>query len=591
MSFSKNFVWLLLTVLAFTACLKDQDLPKKVAPIDINAGLPVVNSQMTIGNAVDKTKPNFSLLVNKEGYYTFLFNPSIHRFPEAQEYIVLKDISFFRNQNGFNSSLTIPANSPTGITGPDQSFVLTLAGYGDNAFKGAEIRNILYKGGKIYVKMSSTYDKKVNFKLVFNSIKKNNLPLEMSFELDASVVGKDTMTRSQDLIGYSFDLSNGTTGETNKIGFKIIVEPLTNASSNSGTLNMEHMIFGSQQWSRIDGKFSNIDIPVATDTIPVTSSKFASNSIELVPFSNNDNSDPEATSMDFEFVNPIMYGQIYNTFGMPMRLIVKPIQAVGISDQVLDTTSQSFDIPKGNSLQVINQVPSPYDYTVSGVNFQRILRKGPKELRYGMVMRLNPSTDLATESANFMLDTSRISAKANVELPLNGKFTLFNLKSVVDNPLYESATEAGVTTSGIAINANNAELRFAYENTMPIGFEIKLVMLDENKNPIFYPLGSTSEFQINLTGGSSLVKAAPVGTDGFTIENGKINTYSSPSKVQMTTDQFDVMKAKAKYFRIVARMSSTTDASGARQNVKIRPQDYIIIRLSAAINGQLELGK
>ena len=575
------FVFFTIAALVW-GCQKSEQLPTKIADQKVGVGLPLINSTLSLQDAVPKDS-NFVIKVNPDGYYSFEFIPDAQKFPKAEDYIVLKDIDVLKS----NALPAVPViglgNVASQTFGP---FTMSISGLGANdQFKNAKLNRIIFKGGTMKIRMKSTYSKRITVTLDLLSLKKNNVSKSVIIELNnnggASIEGS---SETVDLTGYTLDLTGNAPGGANQIQYSMSISVETGGVV--GEVSFIEFSFKNQLWSRIDGKLGTVVFPIAENA---SSSILATQDIALIPFKNNDNADPTATTMSFDFENPKMYGKLYNTFGIPCKLIITPIRAIGINGQDLNTINYSDSIPLAK-LIAPGTKPVATSFTVPGSLLKTLFNKGPKEVKYSLSIALNGNS---TSSPDYILDSSRISAEPIIELPLFGKFTLFNLRNEIENSLYESKdATTSASFAGMSFNAKEARLVVKTENSIPFGYILQISLLDKNKVPLRNADGSLLSI-FNTKNGTSTIsgmnlRPANVDVNGFS--TGMVPDFQY---VSVSESVFTRLKKEAKYLSITARISSNDGVSPLtnahiNKSVKVRPQDKIKIQLSAAVQGFIQ---
>lgn len=197
--------------------------------------------------------------------------------------------------------------------------------------------------------------------------------------------------------------------------------------------------------------------------------------------------------------------------------------------------------------------------TVSVTNVKELLEYAPKEIFYQADARINPGL---TSGNNFMLDSSRLRVRLNIEVPLWGSASGIVLKDTLDLDLEN--TETSEITS--------ASLKLKLINQFPLDGDVQFFLTDENYNVIGTLLGSDQ---------THIIKGSTVDSDG---ELQAAGAY---------LETIDIDKAgidnifNAKHIIISATLQTSRNASGAATDVKFMA-DYFL-SIEAGVLARLKL--
>ncbi|HMJ69898.1 MAG TPA: hypothetical protein VK508_13430 [Cyclobacteriaceae bacterium] len=192
-------------------------------------------------------------------------------------------------------------------------------------------------------------------------------------------------------------------------------------------------------------------------------------------------------------------------------------------------------------------------------NVKELLDYAPTEIFYQADVRINPGL---TTGNNFLLDTSRLRVKLNLEAPLWGSATGIVLKDTLDVDLEN--TESSEVSS--------ASLKLTLINQFPLDGNVQFVLTDASYNVIGTLL---------LPDQTNIIKGSTVDSDG---ELQAAGAYLGTIEL----DKTKIEKIfQAKHIIITAGLQTSRNSAGAATNVKFMA-DYFL-SIEAGILATLKL--
>jgi hypothetical protein len=197
--------------------------------------------------------------------------------------------------------------------------------------------------------------------------------------------------------------------------------------------------------------------------------------------------------------------------------------------------------------------------TISVVNVKELLDYAPSEIFYQADARINKGL---TSGNNFVLDSSRLKLKLNVEVPLWGSATGIILKDTLDLDFENSETS----------EIDEASLKLRLTNQFPLDGNLQFVLTDQNYMPIGTLLNADQ---------SHIIPGSTVDADGELQAAGIFD-----GSIVIDKDNLENVFA-AKHIIIVASLQTSRDAVGSATDVKFLI-DYFL-SLEAGIVAKLKL--
>jgi hypothetical protein len=240
---------------------------------------------------------------------------------------------------------------------------------------------------------------------------------------------------------------------------------------------------------------------------------------------------------DISLAQPKVSLTVYNQNGVPCNVTFTKLEA-----------RKDGAAPMQITLNPANPVPLAYPTvigdtkatTVTITNVNELLNYAPNELYYQADARINEGL---TSGENFVLDTSEMKVKLNIEIPLWGTASGIVLQDTLDVDLEN--------VEGSEVDAVQLKLKFV--NEFPLDGNVQFVLTDNNYTPITTLLTSD---QTNIIKGSTVNAAGELQSAG--VYDGIIDL--DKSKID---NMFD-----AKHIIVVTSLQTSRNAAGGAQDVK-----------------------
>ncbi len=344
----------------------------------------------------------------------------------------------------------------------------------------------------------------------------NNNPFTAVVDLDINggvASGSSTIS----LAGYKLAVNTG-----NKINMNYKVEVYGDANPfNISIYNLNILTsFKDIKFKYLIGYFGVITEPLS-DTIPIT--LFSSNYESIFSLSR---------------LKTLFY--MKSSFGMPLRFKLNKFYLYNETEsRDIIAPNYQFDGPFATKEQ-FGQTVSLVDSTPIAPNIMEI---APKYLGFSVDGTLNPDNN--TSLKNFVLDNSKFSVDARIEIPLEGSFTSLS---------YRDTISFGFSNID---QLENMLFRIRIENAFPIDGRLQIFFADSVYNVFDSLLTQRSLIKSAITGPSP---------NYYTVANG-----ISSNDIVINSSRI-LNLAKAKWIIIEAKLSSYNYSS---QNVRFYGNQYM----------------
>lgn len=545
-----SFVQFLFSLVIFSSCMKEAEFPQGVTKTPLDLGLPLINSTLEFKDIQVSTDSSLRLEIDTDGSYVLKIGPVKYSFVEAREFIKFGDqgINLFNVATiPISNIVSRPPSTTLGVPIPLFSNTNTLLGT-------SKLNQIFFNQGDIEVELESRINTPVDILLEFENILDSvtNQPIRFDFALNSF----GTSAIKKTLKSQKFKLDG-----INALQLKPTISFSRTSPIESGDIEIKKISIGNLNWSRLEAKLGTIALPIVQDTI---------NALVLIkPFSNSSTS-ANVEDVIVYFQNPKMNIKFYNSFGLAASLYIDPFRAIskdGITSKNYLLDQINITKPSDPIAGVSSNFPSLSNYNVSQIVLRDVLKTGPKYLAYGLKMLVDGN---ATSDADFILPNSRIGTEASVELPLYGYLNNLVITSEIENPMADQDVGLDGTTSGVNYTDSEAEMRFYYENSMPIDVKAQVYFVDD------YDRNIDSLFTSN-----SLLKGGQLDNSGKVVKP----TIGPISKIRFNNTRAKNIQKNCTLVRIKTRFLTT--GADAQRSIKLYPNNKINIRLSAFIKTNL----
>ncbi|MCG8310422.1 MAG: hypothetical protein MI975_23725 [Cytophagales bacterium] len=370
--------------------------------------LPLANGSFTIGEfAEELSGDNFGTSTRDDGLVVFHYAQDKVFSETAEEIVNIRD-------KNYNASIR-----PSGASLPDLPISGTITEQELHEFSvGSSENDKLYsaklKGGSIQIDLNGNFPASGELLLIFHGLTRNDAALETSFQWNYDGANTQQFQRTIDLSGSDIDFTDG--GRTfNYFHF-----------TTSLTLNYEGQSITISE---------NIDLNM--DILSMEFSEFTANiNRRVITRETNEftfNFLDELTGGVYYFDEPAINFHFSNGFGIPIEATI--IETIAHSNERSDLglTGSIVGDPIAIGYPSTNEKGTAVETSI-GINHQNsnlpaIITWQPNTISYTFEGVVNPDSN---DDIHFALDTSRISADIDLELPMIGRFRNLTLKEHYD---------------------------------------------------------------------------------------------------------------------------------------------------------------
>lgn len=247
------------------------------------------------------------------------------------------------------------------------------------------------------------------------------------------------------------------------------------------------------------------------------------------------------------FADPKINLVVVNENGVPCEVDFKKLkgqkngQSIGLILNPANPVSVAYPTVLGSSATT----------SVAVANVKDVLNFAPEKFLYQIDARINKGL---TSGNNFLADTSKLTVRMDVEVPLYGQASGIELLDTLSLDLGD------IDESTI----DSASLKIKMTNELPMDGNVQLYLTDENYRFIDSLLVSG---QTNLIKGSSVTASGDLESPG-------VLDQLLPLDTDKLNKVFD-----SKYVIVRARMNTSRDSSGAAIDVKFKSKYKMIVNL------------
>lgn len=443
------FYFLCLLVFGLGSCKIQEDLDELRGNYDPEFALPLFYSKFNIKDVVG-SKNAASLKIDAENKMTFYYKSN---FTERKATDILSI---------FNGSV-IPLVFEDTVSYPNVLYSSEM-----------KIKKIHYKKGvalnMFYQMITPGITEPVDVTMGIPTLKKNGVSFTVvRSNLTLSTTSPTAVLFGQDLEGYIL-----TPFPVDTTTIKLFYRAKTKS--------------GQDVKIRVLGGVSNPAFTYIEGFVPKKDIKIDAGSVDVSLYN-------QIVKGDLKFEDPRISVLVENSYGYPMRTKVNLIKSISKRGDTISLSSSQlindgFDFPYP-TLQEIGQTKKlRFDFNNSNSNIKDVLNSGPNTILYSIDAVANPNNDTQN---GFMTDSTTLKIGLEVEIPVWGSATNFEVRDTIEN----------INLSSLD-NAQSAEIKFVADNEMPVGIALKVYFLDNN-NQVLDELSSSA-----LT----FIGAAPVDSKG-----------------------------------------------------------------------------
>ena len=422
------FFAVLLALMVLSSCQDFEDLSNiEGAEYDAAYALPLVNSRLSIRDALESTGDLAALYIDDEGVIHFEYRGDII----AQN----SDTLFARINESLDGQL-IP------IIAPRIGLPLETA-------EGAEFDRLKIKQGQLAWGYQHAHPEDVTVTLTFPDLYKDGEPLQLTGSAEA-YDGEGALSPYSNLFN-PFDLA-GTEIITAEGTDSIYVEyELVTASGQEDTIAFGGITLSDLSFSYMEGYFGTEVQAGGRDTI-------------IIDFFD------DWVKGDIYFADPTVTFRVENSFGIPTRSRVNLFNVFTVRGETLALEGELIDNGIDFVYPDLNQIGETlverYVFSKDNSNIDEILGAGPLAIDYDVDAITHPDSN--RNIRGFLTDSSYYRVDVEVDLPLYGNAIDFLSQDTIELSLGELGDEVYA-----------AEFKMVTENELPINVSIQGYFLDD----------------------------------------------------------------------------------------------------------------
>ena len=405
--------------------------------------LPLANGSFTIAEfAEDLSGENFSTTSRPDGLVVFNYSQDQVFSEYAEDLVEINDENYV-------SSINVPAGSLPDLAANGTVTTETTHEFGVNTSFNDKLYSASLKGGTLEIDLTGNFPASGELTFTFNGLtdeQGNTLTTSFQWAYDGS--NSQSFQRTIDLTGLEIDLTdNGTTYNyfyfTSSLTLNYEGQTVTTAEDIDMTLDLLGM------------EFSQALATIGSRTIVTESNLITLNFAD------------ELKGGLYYFDEPAFKFNFQNSFGIPVDAVL--VEAIAHSNtkgtlaMIGDAVNNPFSIqyPSVNEMGAVVETEISIDHQNS--NIPVMIAWQPDEIAYTFEGIVNANDN---DDVHFVLDTSRIVADIDLELPMIGRFRNLRFRENYD-------------FDGSDLDeAEYALFKLSSSNGFPISASIQLYFLD-----------------------------------------------------------------------------------------------------------------
>lgn len=559
-----NILVLLLAALTIgiVGCIKDRIILDENVEIDgvsPSFAAPLLDVTLNMGD-LEQNIDDENFIYNEENASFALIYPKDLFTLRANDFLSFPSIgSEFTFSAGGAEALTLNT-APTGST---VSFnvqdVLNVS-----TSNGEELESILIQNGLFNVELISEIPHDTQVLLTIPGLTLDGSVFSEVILLNYSGSTPFNASESFDLSGYVLDLSDG--GTTSNY---MLIEADLDMTSSGNTTNVGDELSIEFSLDPLDYAWVYGNLGQQTEILGVDTQEISLYS--------------DITDGILHFENPSIELYFYNSTGIPFGFEFSSLIAPENQGSIVLTGPDLENFPIIAEATVLgDDILTTHTINNEGTSptLSAMLDEGPFKVIYNSEIAMNPGG----ETDNFLLDTSRISARADIILPFYGYADNFTISDTLALDL-EDALGLSDADPDEVLNYEDIErvtLRIRVDNGLPVDIGLQLVLLDSLNNTVDSVFTNQDYSNIFESGviDFSLPSSDP--------DHGKVvqNTIKTTNIVIMQQDIQFWLDNQVK--RILVRAFGNTDMAGDQELIKLYPEYNLDVKISAKVDTQVD---
>jgi hypothetical protein len=443
-----HILLLIVFVSIFSSCYKRDFDKLKLANASPGFLYPLIDAELTMKDIIDPSKKQLNITEDVDGFYTFIYYQDLIEKP-ITDLLQIEDISTAQSVSLTGTEVSALPGSATVTHTFSKSLSLDVT-------NGEELKQITVKSGSLPFSISSTFRHNVQVSVTFPYIKKNNIPLTKTINLNYSGTVPMVSSNSIDLAGYIIDCSEGNT-KVNTISYTGTVM-VTYISGNSiNTTQKVDFTTGIMdvEYSYIEGYIGQYVLNIPQDSV----------AIDI--FDN-------AFLGSIFFTDPKVRTIITSSVGAPstvkLNKLVTKSNITGTTDITGTIINTDIPINYPSISQVGQEETTTIQLDKTNSNVQTVFNPAPNKVIYQMSAVVNP----AGPTANFVTDNSKIKIRGEVEIPMEGKISQLILKDSINGMTFPD-----LVISGKQVVITGATFNLSMQNGFPMNTNVQMYFIDD----------------------------------------------------------------------------------------------------------------
>jgi len=363
-----------------------------------------------------------------------------------------------------------------------------------------EIDSMIMKVLEMVANFNSSFNHDSKITIELPHVTKNG----ESFSYSLTMSNGASHSGTADLSGYKIDMTQGPTGY-NELIIRI---KTTVVSSGVSILQPSDEISFNLDFN--ENKFARLFGYIGVEEL-VTK---GADTLRLKIFENANNG-------SFTVTDPRVKLVFLNSYGIPVEAKLKQFKAMSDQSGIVDITGfpSDINIPLPTMSQIGEVLKDSIVLNKSTSNIGAVVSSQPEKIIYELDASTNPR---GKEQENFALDSSTLTFRLDLDIPLSGTADGFRLEQ-------EQAFDFDF---GESVNLEYFVFRLYLENEFPVDLDFQIYFLDDNDVVIDSLISPRDLF----------IESPPVDTDGRSLD--KTITIHD---VKYTKDRIDKIQHATKY--------------------------------------------
>jgi hypothetical protein len=494
----KNSILVVISCLVFSACISDitdtVDKVQNTKSIQWNPtiAVPLVYSRLALRDLLDEAGDIDFLKVESDGSLKLVYSDE-YISQTAEEAIDLEDQSYGETFT-LSASELAALNSSGTVTVTYERELTYISGPN-------ETDRITFKAGDLEMGLTSTLDHEIDFIFRILDATQNGNVFEPT--LNSSSFPHNA-TQRLDIAGLDIDCTQGTLGHS-----QIRVEIEMTITKGGGAVKPVETIsytaeLENQQFQFMQGFF---------DTQNFSS---ASSSLDLAFFENS-------TGGSFTLADPRIQMIFSNSLGFPVQASVVQFDGTNSDNNTVGLTGLPDPLPVPIlSLSEVGQVKvDSFSLNKGNSNLADFINNRPSDIAY----EVSVTSPSGSAGRQWVLDTSKLGVKINVEVPFEGTARDFSIESTESFNLELESTQ----------ELKEVLMRLYTENGFPIDVATQVYFEDSVGNVLIDSLFDSDNLILpagQLDGSGRVISANPKTID-ITLDNDRVERILDANRLRI----------------------------------------------------------